>query len=414
MVKNFVVKNARLRGQNKTVDIEVKDGIITKISKGIKKKTKTIDAQGNLVTPTFIDPHLHLDKALIREVVRANQSGTLAESIEIIWNKKKNYTISDIVERGSKVIKWGILNGTTFFRSHADVDTIGGLIPLKGILELKKKFEGIVDIQIVAFPQEGILKDPGTEKLMRQAMKLGADVVGGMPYNEYTDDDSKKHIDICFEIAKEFDKDIDMHVDEDDSPNARTLQYLAAKTIKEKYFGRVTAGHTCALSAYDPYYAAKIISMLKEAKINMITNPATNLMLEGRRDLQPIRRGITRIKELLAAGINVCYGQDCLKDTFYPTWGQEDMLEVGLITAHAAQFTQPKEIEVLFDMPTVNSAKLLRLKNYGIKVGNPASFNIIEAQTVQEAFRKRATRLFVFKNGKLLAQNKVESKLYLS
>ncbi|RLF35693.1 MAG: hypothetical protein DRM99_04175 [Thermoplasmata archaeon] len=414
MVKNFVVKNARLRGQNKTVDIEVKDGIITKISKGIKTKAKTIDAQGNLVTPTFIDPHLHLDKALISEVVRENKSGTLAESIEIIWNKKKNYTISDIVERGSKVIKWGILNGTTFFRSHVDVDTIGGLIPLKGILELKKKFEGIVDIQIVAFPQEGILKDPGTEKLMRQAMKLGADVVGGMPYNEYTDDDSKKHIDICFEIAKEFDKDIDMHVDEDDSPNARTLQYLAAKTIKEKYFGRVTAGHTCALSAYDPYYAAKIISMLKEAKINMITNPATNLMLEGRRDLQPIRRGITRIKELLAAGINVCYGQDCLKDTFYPTWGQEDMLEVGLITAHAAQFTQPKEIEVLFDMPTVNSAKLLRLKNYGIKVGNPASFNIIEAQTVQEAFRKRATRLLVFKNGKLLAQNKVESKLYLS
>jgi cytosine deaminase len=243
-------------------------------------------------------------------------------------------------------------------------------------------------------------------------MELGADVVGGMPYNEYTYDDSKKHIDIAFRIAKEFDADIDMHVDETDDPNARTLEYLAARTIKEGWQGRVTAGHTCALAAYDDLYAAKVIGMIKEAEMNMITNPATNLMLQGRFDKQPIRRGITRVKELLEAGVNVCYGQDCLKDTFYPTWGREDMLEVGLITAHAAQFTMPKEIEVLFDMPTINAARVLRLKNYGIKVGNPASLNIIDARNVQEAFRTQADRFYVIRKGKVIARTKTISELF--
>ncbi len=409
---SLLVKNAKLRGRKDLVDIEVAEGKIRKIAKKITKKSgEIIDAEGRLVAPTFIDPHLHLDKALISEVVRENKSGTLAESIEIIWDKKKTYKVSEVADRASRVIEWGVLNGVTFFRTHVDVDTIGGLTPLKGVAEARKRMKGIADVQIVAFPQEGIIQDEGTEELMYRAMEEGADVVGGMPYNEMTEDDSKRHIDICFEIAKKFNADIDMHVDEDDSPFARTLQYLAAKTIKEKWFGRVTAGHTCALAAYDANYAAKIIGLLKKAKINIITNPATNLMLEGRRDQQPKRRGITRVKELLEAGINVCYGQDCLKDTFYPTWGREDLLEVGMITAHAAQFTQPREIETLFDMPTQNAAKVLRLKNYGIKEGNTASFNIIDAETVQEAFRTQADRLFVIKNGKVVARTKTVRKL---
>lgn len=249
---------------------------------------------------------------------------------------------------------------------------------------------------------------------MIKSMEMGADVVGGMPYNEMTEDDSKRHIDICFEIAKKFDADIDMHVDETDDPNARTLQYLAAKTIKEGWHGRVTAGHTCALAAYNPYYAAKVIGLIKQAQMNMVTNPATNLMLEGRLDQQPIRRGITRVKELLALGVNVVYGQDCLKDTFYPTFGQADMLEVGLITAHAAQFSMPKEIETLFDMPTVRSAKMLRLSDYGLEEGKSASFNIIDAETVQEAFRTQADRLYVFRKGRLLSETRTISKLHIN
>ncbi|MCK4648393.1 amidohydrolase family protein [bacterium] len=409
---DLIIRNARTREKGK-VDIAIKGTKIRRIAKKLDGKAMNeINAKGKLVTSTFIDPHLHLDKALISEVVRENVTGTLTEAIEIIWDKKKRYTIKDIVSRAGRAIGWGVKNGTTIFRTHVDVDNIGKLMPLKGLLEVREEYSDVCDIQIVAFPQEGIIKNEGTEKLLRQAMELGADVVGGMPYNEYTYDDSKKHIDIAFRIAKEFDVDIDMHVDETDDPNARTLEYLAAKTIKEGWQGRVTAGHTCALAAYDDLYASKVIEMIKEAEINMITNPATNLMLQGRFDKQPIRRGITRVKELLEAGVNVCYGQDCLKDTFYPTWGREDMLEVGLITAHAAQFTMPKEIETLFDMPTVNAAKVLRLKKYGIKVGNPASLNIIDARNVQEAFRIQADRLYVIRKGKVIARTKTISELF--
>lgn len=410
---DLIIRNARVRDRKGLVDIGIDGEKISKISRSIKGKAKKeIDAGGSLVAPTFIDPHLHLDKALISEVVRENKTGTLMEAIEIIWEKKKKYTITDNVRRAGTVIEWGAKNGTTIFRSHVDVDTVGGLKPLKGVLAAREQYADIADVQIVAFPQEGILQDPGCEELMREAMRLGADVVGGMPYNEMIDDDSRRHIDICFEIAKEFDADIDMHVDETDDPNARTLQYLAAKTIREGYQGRVTAGHTCALGSYDPYYAAKIVDLVKLAGINMVTNPATNLMLEGRLDRGPIRRGLTRVKELLEAGVNVVYGQDCLKDTFYPTWGRADMLEVGLITAHAVQFTWPAEIETLFDMPTVRSAAMLRLKDYGLGVGKTASLNVIDAETVQEAFRKQADRLYVIRKGKIIAQTKTTSKLF--
>jgi len=182
------------------------------------------------------------------------------------------------------------------------------------------------------------------------------------------------------------------------------------KAIRENYHERVTAGHTCAMASYDDSYAAKVIDMLKLAKMNMITNPATNLMLQGRRDKQPIRRGITRVKEINAAGVNICYGQDCLKDTFYPTFGQADMLEVGLITAHAAQMSLPEEIETLYDMPTYRAAKVLRLKDYGIEPGSFASFNIIDAKTVQEAFRAQPDRRYVIRKGKVIAKtvSKVE------
>jgi len=409
---DLIIRNARVRTEKHPVDIGVKDGHIVAIEPKLKAKgAREIDAAGKLVAPSFIDPHVHLDKALISEVVRPNVTGTLTEAIEIIWEKKRRYTIEDIKERARRVIKWAVIHGTTALRSHVDVDTIGGLTPLRALLEVKAECAHLVDLQLVAFPQEGIVKDPGTEELMREAMDLGADVVGGMPYNEMTDPDSWHHIDFCFELAKRHDADVDMHVDETDDPGARTLQYLAAKTIKEGWEGRVTACHTCALGSYDPYYAAKVIGMVKKAGMNMITNPATNLMLEGRLDRGPIRRGLTRVKELLAAGVNVAYGQDCLKDTFYPTFGQADMLEVGLITAHAVQLSMPDEIETLFDMPTVNSARVMRLPDYGLEVGKPANFNLLAEETVQEAFRTHAPRRAVIRKGKLLAESFTETRL---
>jgi cytosine deaminase len=409
---DLIVRNAQLRHNEGTRDLGISGGKIVEITARISQRGREeIDAQGRLTAPTFIDPHVHLDKALISEVVRPNLSGTLDEAIEIIWEKKKSYAIEDIVERASRVIRWGISHGTTAFRTNVDVDTIGGLVPLKALVEVKKRFAGICQLQIVAFPQEGILQNPGTEELLRKAMKIGADVVGGMPFNERTEVDSRRHIDICFQVAKEFGADLDMHVDETDNPNARTLELLAAKTIQEGYQGRVTAVHTCALAAYDDAHAAKVIGLVKEAGMNMITNPATNLMLQGRLDPEPKRRGITRVKELLAAGVNVCYGQDCLKDTFYPTFGQADLLEVGLITAHAAQMSLPEEIETLFDMPTVNAARVLRIEDYGIEVGKTANLNVIDAPTVQEAFRTQADRRYVIRQGRIIAETETRTEL---
>lgn len=410
---DLIVRHALLRGSKEPVDIGVKDGIIKAVAPKINAGGKEeIDASGKLVTPTFIDPHIHLDKILIAEVVRDNVSGTLMEAIEIIWEKKKNYTEEDIITRSERVIEWAVKNGTTKMRTHIDVDTIGGLKPLKAMLKVKERNRDIMDLQIVAFPQEGIIQDPGTKELMDEAMKMGADVVGGMPYNEMTPYDSKEHIDFCFHLAKKYDADVDMHVDETDDDTARTLQYYAATAIKEGWFNRCTACHTCALAAYNDYYAAKVIGLVKRAGMNMITNPATNLMLQGRLDKQPIRRGITRVKELLEAGVNVAYGQDCIKDTFYPTFGQADLLEVGQLLAHAAQMSMPSEVEKIYDMPTFNSAKVMRFDDYGIEVGKSADFNIIDAPNVQEALRKRADRLYVLKKGKALAKTKTHSEIF--
>jgi len=396
----ILIKNGKIvfKGDD-PYDILIEGDKIKKIGKNIETDAdEVIDASGKLISPSFIDPHIHLDKVLVLESVRENKSGTLTEAIEILWDRKRKYTIDDIVDRAGRVIEWAVKNGTLNIRTHVDVDTIGGLMPLKGVLAAREKYKDIVDIQIVAFPQEGILKDPGTEELMYKAMEMGADIVGGMPANENNDEDHHKHIDIAFEIAKKYDADIDMHVDETDDPNSVTLEYLADKTIQERYFGRVTAGHTCALAAYKDDYAQRVIEKVAKAKMNMITNPATNLMLQGREDKQPKRRGITRVKELLEAGVNVSFGQDCIKDTFYP-FGQADMLEVALITAHAAHLSLPDEIDTTFKMCTYNAAKILGLKRYGIENGSLANLVIIDAPSVLESIRTQPDRI-VIREGK--------------
>lgn len=411
---SLIVRNSNLRKTEGTRDIGVDGEKIVKIAPHIDAKAaKEIDASGRLVVPTFIDPHIHLDKTTISEEVRDNVSGNLQEAIEIIWDKKRHYTHEEIIGRASRVIESAIVHGTTVIRTHVDVDSIGKLIPVEALAQVKKKYASCLDLQIVAFPQEGIFQDEESKTLLRQALEKGADVIGGMPHNEMTYDDSKAHIDFVFSLAKEFNVDIDMHVDETDDPYSRTLEYLAAKTIKEKYFRRVTADHTCALSAYDNYHAAKVIGLVKKAEMNMITNPATNLMLQGRQDRGNIRRGLTRVKELLAAQVNVCFGQDCIKDTFYPTFGQADLLEVAFLLAHAAQFTLPQEIETLMDMPTFHAARTLRLENYGLQEGAWASFNVLDAPNIGEAFRTRRPRPYVVRKGKILAQSRMQTEMFL-
>lgn len=403
---DLIIRNAKLRS-GETVDIGISAGKITSVLGKINSAApKEIDAKGALTTPAFIDPHLHLDKVNILDVVRNNVSGTLTEAIEIIWDKKRNYTVDDVVVRASEVVEKGIGNGTLFFRTHVDVDTIGGLKPLEGVLALREKYKDLVKMQIVAFPQEGILKDPGCSDLMRQAMKMGADIVGGMPANENSPSDSLEHVKFCFELAKEFDADIDMHVDETDDPFYRTLEMVADETIKNKWHGRVTAGHTCALAAYDNHYANYVMDKVKEAGMFMITNPVTNLMLQGRLDEQPIRRGITRVKELLERDITVSFGQDCVRDTFYP-FGSADMLQVANITAHAAQMSLPSERSKVFDMITDDAARIMRLNDYGIFAGANADLVITDTQNTDLAIGQQPIRKYVISKGRIVSEKEI-------
>ena len=409
--ENIIVRNALVWGKANPQDLAMQDGkYVQKDAAFLNAGFNEIDASGKLCVPAFVDPHIHLDKVLINESVRVNETGTLTEAIEIIWERKKHYTVDDIVDRAGRVIMSAVSNGVTHIRTHVDVDNIGGLLPVQGLVETRKKYADIVDLQIVAFPQEGILQNEGAADLMEEAMELGADVVGGMPFNEKSLDDSAKHIEFAFNLAREFDADIDMHVDETDDPAAKTLEILARQTIANDWQGRVTAGHTCALAGYTTEYADEVIRLVKEAKVHMITNPATNLMLQGRLDEQPKRRGITRVKELMAEGINVSFGQDCVKDTFYP-FGREDPLEIAFLTAHAAHLSQPDEINQVFDMPTHNAARVMRLKNYGTEPGCQADLVILDAANPAEAITKQADKNIVIKRGNIIAEMETRRKI---
>ena len=408
----LLVRQARIWGRERLWDVGVAEGRYAEIAPRLAVAgPQELAAEGRLLAPAFIDPHIHLDKVLVAGEVRPNRSGTLREAIEILWERKARCTVEEIVSRAGRVMEAAVLTGTTRIRTHVDVDTIGKLRPLEGVLAARERYRDLVDLQIVAFPQEGIVRDPGTGDLMREAVRMGADLVGGMPHNEASPEDSRRHLEICFEIAAGHGRDIDMHVDETDDPASRTLETLADLTVAHGYEGRVTAGHTCALAAYPDRYARKVIGKLARARIHMITNPPTNLLLQGRLDKQPIRRGITRVKELLEAGVNVAMGQDCVMDTFYP-FGRADMLEVALITAHAAQMGLPHEIETVFGMATTRAAAVLRLADYGVEPGCAADFVILDAPTAAEAIRLQAPRRWVVRRGRVIAETVVAQKLH--
>lgn len=406
----LLLRNVLPWGESATRDLAVVGGRFAAAAPGMSAD-RTIDAEGRLAVPGFVEPHIHLDKALIADSVRPNVTGTLTEAIEIIWDRKRRYEVEEIAQRAGRVIESAIVNGVTHLRTHVDVDSIGGLRPLDGVALARQRYKDFIDIQIVAFPQEGILRNPGCEALMWQAMERGANVVGGMPFNEGSLADSARHIDIAFEIAKKFDADVDMHVDETDDPQARTLEMLAERTGRNRWQGRVTAGHTCALAGYPDDYAAAVMDKVAAAKIHMITNPATNLMLQGRLDREPRRRGVTRVRELLERGINVSFGQDCVRDTFYP-FGRNDPLEIALLAAHAAHMSLPQQIEQVFAMPTFGGAKVLRLEGYGLQPGDAADVVVIDAQSAAEAIRFQPPRRWVVKRGRVIAETSVSRNTF--
>ncbi|CEP69191.1 Amidohydrolase 3 [Moorella glycerini] len=407
---DLIIKNARLRGKDGLFQIGINAGRIAEIQVKIDAPAKQeIDAEGRLVTAGFVNPHMHLDKALLGEQAK-NLSATFEEAIRLTIDRKLHYSVDEICQRAQAVIDMAILAGTTAMRGFADVDPYGGLRPVEALLKLRELNRGIIDLQVVAFPQEGIVRQPGTEELLRQAMEMGADVVGGIPWYEFDEYDARAHIDTVFKIAKDFKADVHMLVDDTDDPTSRTLEIVALATIRYGYQGRVTASHSEALAAYDDYHAARVVRMVAEAGISICCNPHINLVLNGRRDKQPVRRGITRVKELLGAGINICSGQDDVNDPYYP-FGRCDQLEVASFVAHTAQLTFPNEIETVFDMVTLNAARAMQLSDYGLEVGKTADLVVLDATSAAEAIRTQAVRRYVIKGGCVVAENSITRKL---
>jgi len=409
---NLLVRNAKLRDRDEIVDILISEGKFGKIEKSLRienEKIDVIDAEGNLVTPTFVNPHLHIDKAFTALDGRFGVEESLEESIKIMHDKKRNYTEEDVKRRALLAIKESVKFGVTKIRAHVDVDTIAGLRALKGCLAAKKETEDIADIQIVAFPQEGIFRDPGTEKLMYEAMESGADVVGGMPSYEWVTEESKRHIDFVFELAKKYDKDIDMHMDQTKDSFAQSLEYTAFKTIKEGFQGRVTAGHCTSLAYQNDAHAKKVIELLKLADFNICSNPQVLAIMSI--DPEPRTRGLTRVRDLVEAGVNVGCAQDTICDGFH-IFGNGDPLDYGLLMAYQAQYNSTDKIKIVYDMITSNSARIMRLSDYGIKEGNSADFNIIFVKSESEAFRKRPSRL-IYRKGKLVAKYNSDGEVFI-
>ena len=396
------------------VDIVIeKDRIARVEAKVAGKGGREIDAAGSLVLPGLFNLHLHADKCLLGEIMRPNLSGTLPEAIEITNDFKRKYDPAEVAERASRAIEAGVKNGTTFFRLFADVGTIGGLRAARGLLLAREKFAGYCDIQVVAFPQEGIVRDPGAAELLDEAMKEGCDIVGGLPWYEYTDAEAREHIDICFDIAKRYDRDIHMLVDDTDDENSRSLEYLALKTMRENFHGRVAASHCGAMAAYNDVYAAKIVDMVATAGVTISVNAHINLVCSARLDREPRRRGIARVKELLTRGANVVTSQDDVNDPYYP-FGKPDPLECVSMIAHVAQLTLPHELEQAMSMVTENAAKAARVDDYGIAPAKRADLVVVGAPSVHEAIRLQPLRRHVIKGGREVARSVVSQELLKS
>lgn len=409
---DLVIRRAKLRGGERVVDIGVQGPRIAAIAEHLDARgNREIDAAARLVAPSFVDPHMHLDKAFTSARAPSNVSGTVGEAVRILRALKNTYTLEDIVGRAGRTVELAVSHGTTYIRTHVDVDSTVKLLGVEALLRVRERYRGIVDLQIVAYPQEGINEE--TAPLLGEAMAMGADVVGGGPEIGLHDWAYDRHIDTVFEIAAAHGADVDLHLDLSHDPTSRAFEYFARRAIAAGYPGRTTASHAAMLESCNEYYAQRLIELLKEAEMHVITCPTLNLLVHGRLDRGIVRRGLTRVKDLFAAGINVAYGSDNIMDPFNPTLGRADPLEIGLVGALAIQWSLPAELERLFDMATDNGARLMGIADYGIHEGAAADFNVLDCVDVAQAFRDDARPRVVIKGGRVLVEreNRVDMAL---
>lgn len=408
---NLILKNARLRDRDGLVDIGLCGDRIDSISKDPSTDGREIlDVEGFLTHPALVEPHTHLDKALISDRMPPNVSMSSEEARHNLREEKRRFTVEDVVERGGTALGWAMAAGVTALRTHVDVDTAAGLTGLEGVLALKERMADFVDLQVVAMPQHGIESDPGTGELLEEALRMGADLIGGFPEEEFHEEAGRRHIEFIFDLAKRFDVEIDMHIDIRYSPDVRYLHYYAHRAFEEGFHGRVAAGHVTALPYYDPYQAAHVIEAVKRIDMSITTCPPTTMMLGARSYPEPRGRGVTRVKEFLAAGVNIAFAQDNILDPFNENFGDGDPLKNGFLAAYAAQLGSKEELEILFDMATVEAAKLLRLSDYGMEEGCRGDLVVTPVESARDAFRLQPPRRYVIRKGRIIAESEVNRK----
>ena len=396
MAFDLLIRGARTRlSKENLINIGIKNGRIVKIGETSGASAKqTIEAGGKLVTESFVNGHLHLCKVYTLTMVgddalSSYTSGTMGgamTTIEQAARVKEHYDEKWIIENVRKAVKLAIRFGNTHIRAFADTDTRAKLEGVKALLRARDEFKEQVEIQVVAFPQDGVVRDPGAEDYVRQAMEMGADVVGGIPWIEYTDQDARQHIDLMFAIAKEYDKDISMLIDDAGDPGLRTLEMLAVKTIKEGWEGRVTAQHARAMALYPEPYYRKIEALLKKARVGIVSDPLTGPLY-------------ARVRDLYDAGVGIALGQDDIADAFYP-FGRNNMLEVAFLAAHLMWMTTFQDMEILYDLITTRAAEALGIREYELKEGNQANLVVLNAESVWEAIWSHEAPLVVIKNGR--------------
>jgi cytosine deaminase len=399
---DLIVKGGTLP-DGQVVDIGIKGSKIAALADlSDAQAGQIIDATGDLVSPPFVDPHFHMDATLSYGLPRINTSGTLLEGIGLWGELKQVMTQDEVVNRALKYCDWAASMGVLAIRSH--VDTCDDrLLGVEALIEVRDRVKDYIDLQLVAFPQDGFYRDPTARENTIRALDMGVDVVGGIPHFERTMADGAASVRELCEIAAARGLPVDMHCDESDDPHSRHIETLAYETQRLGLQGRVAGSHLTSMHSMDNYYVSKLLPLIAEADINVIPNPLINIVLQGRHDTYPKRRGLTRVKEMLAMDINVGWGQDCVLDPWY-SLGTADMLDVAFMGLHVAQMTSPNDMRTCFDMVTVNNAKTMGLADYGLHVGSKASLVILDAGDPIEALRLRATRLCVIANGRVISQ----------
>ena len=412
----MLIKNVRLAGREGTWQILCQDGLIRTMApmSQILLSTRELDGEGGLVMAPFIEPHIHLDTTQTAGEPSWNLSGTLFEGIERWAERKALLTHEDVKRRAIQTLKWQIANGIQFVRTHVDVSD-PNLVALKAMLEVREEMKEWVELQIVAFPQEGILSYPNGKALLEEALKLGADVIGAIPHFEFTREYGVESLHYVFDLAEKHQVLVDVHCDEIDDEQSRFIETLATLAYERGIGHRVTASHTTAMHSYNGAYASRLFRLLRMADINFVANPLVNIHLQGRFDSYPKRRGITQVKEMLEANINVCFGHDDVFDPWYPM-GTANMLQVLHMGLHVCQLMGYEQINDSLKLISCHSARTLNVQDrYGIEIGKPANLLILPAESGFDAVRRQVPVRYSIRHGKVIAETRpAQTSLHLA